>query len=461
MGKARVNNFELLRVVAMLMVVFHHFVRQTQWNIGKASPTEPTGRFIKHVLLLYLRSLGKVGVEIYLLISGYFLNTRNASVKSVLRVWFRTTTWTMSIYFCLSWIREMSYNDFFSQAFPVLTGQYWYVTSYIGLMCFSPGLAVTIKHLNQRQMVGIMGFLFLVVNLFAYIQTTKKIHGYFSTLWVDMFLPYLLGAYFKMYPKVLSKVPTWAWTIIAVGTIIFDTAQLYYFETNNPEFKVHNGNSAFFLITGDYAPLSIGIALPWFLLFKSITLPEGWFDKFAGIAGSCTFGVYIGHENPILRGYLWNKWVRAQDHFNEWYSPFVLFLAPLSVYTAFSVLEFIRQKIFSYVELYFVKYMDIALRFIATKTGDLLLLEKEGDHNRNNAGYERVGSESTEDQSLLLPTHEDGLLGPNDSSEEVCLETREMMFVAAPPPVVSAMVHGDYAAVPSTIVPNSLHNSSS
>ena len=63
----RQSNFELLRIVAMVMIVFHHFAVHGGFNFDSTTLSIP--RFWFNFIIMG----GKTGVNIFVLISGYFL----------------------------------------------------------------------------------------------------------------------------------------------------------------------------------------------------------------------------------------------------------------------------------------------------------------------------------------------------------------------------------------------------
>ena len=63
----RQSNFELLRIVAMLMIVFHHFAYHGAFNYDSTSIS------ISYFWYSLIIMGGKIGVNIFILISAYFL----------------------------------------------------------------------------------------------------------------------------------------------------------------------------------------------------------------------------------------------------------------------------------------------------------------------------------------------------------------------------------------------------
>ena len=61
----RKSNIELLRILAMIMIIAHHYCLYGGWN-------KISGLSLNNAILDFLIIGGKVGVAIFILIAGYF-----------------------------------------------------------------------------------------------------------------------------------------------------------------------------------------------------------------------------------------------------------------------------------------------------------------------------------------------------------------------------------------------------
>lgn len=78
-NKIRESNFELLRILSMFLIVLHHF------SVYSENLFEPgsTG-----YLLHYMFSVGgKLGVNCFFLISGYFLCEKERNINKLFKLW--------------------------------------------------------------------------------------------------------------------------------------------------------------------------------------------------------------------------------------------------------------------------------------------------------------------------------------------------------------------------------------
>ena len=68
-GKTRSSNVELLRCVAMMMIIVHHYCV----NSGISELLDFTNNPINTLIIQLMAFGGKVGVNIFFMISGYFM----------------------------------------------------------------------------------------------------------------------------------------------------------------------------------------------------------------------------------------------------------------------------------------------------------------------------------------------------------------------------------------------------
>ncbi|KAA9302211.1 acyltransferase family protein [Aerococcus sanguinicola] len=73
----RQTNIELLRIISIIMIIFHHFAVHGGFN------WEATAITIPHFWYNFIVIGGKVGVNIFILISGYFLITKQDKLFDV------------------------------------------------------------------------------------------------------------------------------------------------------------------------------------------------------------------------------------------------------------------------------------------------------------------------------------------------------------------------------------------
>ena len=131
MGKpGRQANFELLRIIAMFMVVILHWNTNSGLLLDVGSPVTGAG-----VWSLVTESVCIVAVNVYVLISGYFLSSCTFSFRRVARVLVQTLFYTvlippvLALVGVLSWSEVLNPYHIWNSIFPVQSGHYWFVSA--------------------------------------------------------------------------------------------------------------------------------------------------------------------------------------------------------------------------------------------------------------------------------------------------------------------------------------------
>ena len=148
----RLANVELLRVVAMLMVVMLHYLGK-----GELLPIKNLHMDLTGYVAWILESLSVVAVNVYVLISGYFLVESEFKPKKIVKLVFQVLFYTILITilafsFGLVGKEELGFYNLIVQLFPFQLEQYWFMTSYLVLYIVSPVLAMGVKALSQKNL---------------------------------------------------------------------------------------------------------------------------------------------------------------------------------------------------------------------------------------------------------------------------------------------------------------------
>lgn len=124
MGKpGRQANFELLRIIAMFMVVILHWNTNSGLLLDVGSPVTGAG-----VWSLVTESVCIVAVNVYVLISGYFLSSCTFSFRRVAQVLVQTLFYTVLIPPVLAFVGVLSWSEvlnpyhIWNSIFPVQSG---------------------------------------------------------------------------------------------------------------------------------------------------------------------------------------------------------------------------------------------------------------------------------------------------------------------------------------------------
>ncbi len=266
---ARDSNFELLRIVAMIFIVAHHFLIATgkvdYFHAGRCG-----GEFANSFLVC--------GVNCFILISGYFGIKLRASrfCKFVFTILFVALVETM-----LASIEGISH--FFNLRYaihriiPVFDDSNWFVPSYIGLMLVAPILNKATANASQKEL-AVWTAVVAALNFYAYAFSITPVNSTGYNLFQFISL-YIFGQFFRR-----ISLPCNALTAFGVYVVASLAAYIV-------SLLVAPGFTAFAYNSPQILLASCGL----FMFFSKIKIRS----RIVNIIASGTFCVFLFHYSII------------------------------------------------------------------------------------------------------------------------------------------------------------------
>lgn len=338
--KKRMANLELLRCIAMMMVVVLHFLGKGKLLPGLTERMDGSG-----LAAWLLESFCMVAVNVYMFISGYFLCTSSFKLSRLLQlyvqVWFYSVVFGM-IGVATGVIAETVTDThfFLTLLFPVWMEHYWFMTAYVFLYVMMPFLGCALRRMSKQQLRVTAVMLLVVFSLSKSIlplrmELDKK--GY-DCLWY--LCVFVAAAYVRRFgiPFLEKKGRGILLYLAGCLTVFIGTMALRLIFLWTGRFELMTGmfmeyNHAFAFL----AALGLFYA---FLRLKA----EGRMARIATRIAPYTLGVYLLHENLGLR-YTWQRWLGADRVSGVvslfWYT----FLAVVCVFTAGILTDMLRKGI--------------------------------------------------------------------------------------------------------------------
>lgn len=294
-NKAKRNsNIEFLRIIAMLMIVFSHYV-------SHGSLYQSTEISLFNKIVIDAMFLGNLGVAIFVIITGYFMSTSKFNINRIVNLWLQTLFYSVVLFvaFCLVDRNNFSVGATIKSFLPVITSSYWFVTAYIILCFFMPFLNKLFSVITRKQ------FLLLVIALIVIwfvLPTVAQLDFSRYAGRVTQFISfYCIGGYLRYYPDNVMKSKKISALVLALtaiamlsSVVVFD-----YLSTKNELFV---GKSEYFYATFSVVQLFLGIAM-----FSLAVNMKPKYSSFINTIGGCTFGVYLIHDNRLVRSFLWDN----------------------------------------------------------------------------------------------------------------------------------------------------------
>lgn len=203
--KQRQSNIELLRLFAMFLIITIH---ANFFALGRPTPSLLEAHPIVTGLRYVLQSTCIIGVNLFILISGYFgIRTR---LKSILGFLFTVLFYALLMlaivagYHLLTtghtgigWEKALS-------CLRIITKYNWFVPAYLGLMLLAPILNAFVEKASRHELglfILCFGTLSVYVGFFA---EAAPDYGHGHSI-LQFMLIYLIGRYLKLYPSILNR----------------------------------------------------------------------------------------------------------------------------------------------------------------------------------------------------------------------------------------------------------------
>ncbi len=297
--KQRKTNIELLRVFAALSVILLHY---NNMNLGKGFSFVQEGSINQFIMTL-LETICICAVNIYVLISGYFM--RDSKKRNFIKplqliaqlIIFETAFFIVKEVITDGTISLRCYLDY-------LTPSYWFIFVYIALYFISPYINHLWNNLKEKEKKGLLIISLIVFSIYpiiidiiqnyvgtlsgaSTISITGSLAGYSI---VNFVFIYLIGCYIKDREENIIKISTKKIIIFLILDIIILMVWTYLEHTLTG--NIINATTAW-----NYEnPLVILEAILFFLLFKRIKIKD---NKIINKLALAAFPSYLIHLNLL------------------------------------------------------------------------------------------------------------------------------------------------------------------
>ena len=188
----RQSNMELLRLVAMMMILVMHmdygaFGLPTAESVENAPMTTFGRIFVEHLCL--------VAVNVYVLISGWF--GIRPKMKSFVRLMLQVATYSIIITGAFLLLGKTTFKIGYVTDMLIIGKQYWFVVSYLLLYLVSPILNTFVEHSSKREFQWMLLVFFGFQFVYSWIFGLEEFAGGYSAL--SFMGLYLLARYVKIY----------------------------------------------------------------------------------------------------------------------------------------------------------------------------------------------------------------------------------------------------------------------
>ena len=341
--KKRIVSIELLRILAMMMVVMLHYLSKG------GLLTSLTEEFSGGAYIAWLlEAFSIVAVNVYMLISGYFLVESGFKFGRLAELVCQVLFYSLLIppILMAAGILDPGQLTVYRLLQYLLHNQmahYWFITAYVIMYLFSPVLGAGARQLGQKQLRN------MIILLLVFFSVSKSVLpvkleadnlGYDGLWFICVFL---VAAYMRLYGiPFLQKGKRAALCYLGGCLLIYGLTmgvRLVYLKTGRLGNFIH--------APYDYNHiLNLFAAISLFYAFSKWKLSgEKPLGKLILRVAPYTLGVYLLHEHVELR-MLWPHWMGATLECSPWALAARAFCSVLLVFTACILVDMARGFLF-------------------------------------------------------------------------------------------------------------------
>ncbi len=337
----RESNIELLRIIAIIMIIGHHFSIYAGNSLLIDNIINITSA---HSIFLQILSYGGVvGNIIFVMISGYFIINKSFKFEKIIKFWLEVLFYSIIIYLlmCLLGCVNFEIGTFISYCLPISNFKYWFANAYIYLYFFSPFINILIKRLNQKSFAKLLilwPIIFIIPEIYLHSIVSYSKNEILSTTLIMIYI-YSIGAYIQLYGiKFLEKISKTKLALL----ILIEYITLFLIRTYLEMVYIKAAN---YLLEFD-SIFMISIAISIFYMFKKLNIKS---NKVINYLESISFAVYLVQQNPVAVDYIWKSifYIENKSIIQDLQ---LLILAIIAIYVVSIILESIRSIIEKFVE---------------------------------------------------------------------------------------------------------------
>lgn len=332
--KKRNSNIEILRIISVFLIILNHYSLY-----GGFSFENSLG--FNSLLVGFLHVGGKLGVNIFLFISGWYLcDSEKLNIK---RPFYLITE---VLFYCFIFIiiglilGNLDIKDIIKLLLAIPFGRWEFITCYFMMICFSYWINKLIHNINIKQFKVLIIFLLFV---WCIVPTFIKADFGMSTLTWYIFI-YILAAYTKnVYTK--YKFSSAKYFLIGIASYLLILISEVVLKLLGLKFEIFGEHYEHFRSLNSILVLSTTVFI--FLGFVKLAPRE---NNFVQVIASTSLAVFIIHDNIVLREFIWNNIFHTANFSDSKFLIIHALITAITIFTFGTIVDLIRKKTFGVLE---------------------------------------------------------------------------------------------------------------
>lgn len=333
-NKKRDSNLELYRIIVMFAIVAHHYVV----NSGlMTSINERNALAANSLFLLLFGCWGKIGINCFVLITGYFMCKSNITPRKFLKLFLEWMFYKYVIYaiFTLSGYQPFSVKDLIKTIIPFMSLTDGFTSCFIVFFLFIPFLNILIKNLNEKRHRCLLFLVLGVYSVLAMLPFTD-----IGSSYVFWFMAlYFVASYIRIYPiSLYENTKFWGWlSFVAVICSFVSIIFMAYMKENSGLYM-----GFYYFVADSNKITALAVSVAFFMFFKNIKVK---YHPFINKVAASTFGVLLIHANSdTMRQWLWRDICNNVGFFDSPYLVLHAFGVVIVVFVVCIVIDWLRIR---------------------------------------------------------------------------------------------------------------------
>lgn len=330
--KVRDSNIELYRIISMLLIIAHHYVV----NSGVTDVMCADATSFKSLFLFVFGAFGKIGINCFVLITGYFMCESQISAKKFAKLLGELMFYKLAvnIVFWVTSYQAVNTASLLHAFLPFRTINKGFPGTFLVFFLCIPFLNKLIRALNEKQHLLLILLSSFIYVFFGTVPGFSVTFNYVSWYMVLFFI----ASYFRFYPKPWSESKK-VWGVLTAVTVLLAVLSVVF---GAFMYEWTGKLLAFFFVTDSNTLLALLVGVCSFMFFKTIRIKP---SRFINTVSSTCFGILLIHSGgDAMRKWLWKD---VLNPIEMYHSPYVYLYAigsVLAIFTVCCVIDLLRIR---------------------------------------------------------------------------------------------------------------------
>ena len=337
--KERESGIELFRIIAVLIFIAGHYVINSGL-LAQDGPVYADPLSWRSIYLLEFHSVGKACVNVFVMITAYFMCTARITAKKFAKLFLEILFYriVISSLFYVSGYEPFSVGGVIKHILPIRNLRNDFLCAYPLFFLLIPFLSVLVQHLNEKQHIYLIlwcGFTYVFLGSVPGFSVLMNYVSWFSVLFVII-------SYIRLYPKkIFQNCGFWAW--MTVLFVFLSALSVLVCTWLGVKLNRCSTYLIYFFVRDCNSFLTVVTSLSAFLFFKNLKI--GYVKTINTVAAS-TFGVILIHANSdIMRRWLWGDMLDAVGHYNAPFLPFYHLGSVAAIFIVCTIIDQLRIRL--------------------------------------------------------------------------------------------------------------------